>query len=94
MDKLPFKTAWFPWLDFVGFAFGILLILVQGWSVFKPFDYKGFIDGYILLPIFAIVWFCYDKFYFKEGFVPAREIDFSEGRRPDLDDASVDLETL
>jgi amino acid transporter len=86
LDKLPFVSKWFPYTDYVGFILGVLLVLVQGWSVFKPFDYKGFIDSYIMLPVFFICWFCYDKFYFKEGFIKAHEIDFTAGRRPDLDD--------
>lgn len=88
VNKLPFKTPWFPWLDYVGIAIGVLLVLVQGWSCFVPFDYKTFVDSYILLPIFFICWFCYDKFYFKSGFVKKHEIDFSYGRRQDLDDKS------
>lgn len=86
LDALPFRSYWFPYTDYVGFALGVLLVLVQGWSVFKPFDYKGFIDGYIMLPAFFICWFCYDYFYFKQGIIKTHEIDFTVGRRPDLDD--------
>lgn len=86
LEALPFKSYFYPYTDYIGFAFGVFLVLVQGWSVFKPFDYKGFIDGYIMLPAFFICWFCYDYWYFKKGVIKIEEIDFTSGRRADLDD--------
>ncbi|CAH6719919.1 general amino acid permease Agp3p [[Candida] jaroonii] len=83
---LPFKAPFFPYLDYICIALGILLTLVQGWSSFKPFDYKSFVDGYILLPLFPIIWFCYDYFFFKSGFIKYEQMDFETGKRPDLDD--------
>lgn len=86
LEKLPFKAPLFPWINIVAIVIGVLLTLVQGWSCFKPFDYKSFIDGYILLPLFPIIWFCYDYFYFKEiGIIKYEDMDFETGKRPDLD---------
>lgn len=88
LESLPYKAPFFPWLDYVGLVIGILLTLVQSWSCFKPFDYRAFIDGYILLILFPVFWFCYDFFYFKKGFIKYEEMDFESGKRPDLDDKS------
>lgn len=86
VKSLPFVAPFFPYLDYVCIFVGTLLTLVQGWSCFSPFNYKTFIDGYILLPLFPIFWFCYDYFYFKEGFIKYDDMDFVTGRRADLDD--------
>lgn len=86
LEELPFLAPLFPWSNYIAITLGIVLTLVQSWSCFVPFDYKTFIDGYIMLPLFFIVWFCYDFFYFKNGFIKFNEIDFDSGRRPDLDD--------
>jgi amino acid transporter len=83
--ELPFKSAFFPYTNYFSISLGIVLVLVQGWSVFKPFDYKNFIDAYILLPAFFICWASYD-YYFKTGFVKVENIDFDEDRRPDVDE--------
>lgn len=86
-DILPYKAWFYPWANYIGIALGILLTLVQSWSCFKPFDYKTFIDGYIMLPLFPIIWFCYDKFYFKNmKLIKPEDADLITGRRPDLDD--------
>ncbi|QPG75180.1 hypothetical protein FOA43_002529 [Brettanomyces nanus] len=86
-DILPFKAIFFPWANYIGITIGIVLILVQSWSCFKPFDYKTFIDGYIMLPLFPLIWFCYDKFLFKKtGLIRYEDMDLTSGRRPDLDD--------
>lgn len=95
LANLPYTAPLFPWLNIAGLIIGVLLILVQGWSVFKPFDYKTFIDSYIMIPVFFICWGAYDLLYFKDGFIKTREIDFNEGRRPDLDDnVGEDMEKL
>lgn len=95
-DSLPYKAWFYPWANYIGLVFGVLLTLIQSWSCFKPFDYKWFIDGYIMIPFFFIVWFCYDKFKTKSfKFVAYEEMDFKTGRRPDLDDAvGADLDEV
>lgn len=87
LDALPYKAVLFPWFNYVAIVIGVVLTLVQSWSCFVPFDYKTFIDGYIMLPLFFIIWFCYDKFYFKSWIIKYKDMDFEAGRRPDLDDS-------
>lgn len=91
LKALPYTAALFPWINYVSILIGVVLTLVQSWSCFVPFDYKTFIDGYIMLPLFFIIWFAYDYYYhrtfFKGWFVETSEMDFVTGRRPDLDDS-------
>lgn len=86
LNELPYRAALFPWANYVAIVIGVVLTLVQSWSCFVPFDYKAFIDGYIMLPLFFICWAAYDLLYFKEGLIKKDEMDFISGRRPDLDD--------
>lgn len=86
VSELPFKSRFYPYSNYFTIFLGILLVLVQGWGCFKPFDYKTFIDAYILIPVFLICWLVYDLFYFKKGFVKLEQIDFDFDRRPDLDE--------
>lgn len=87
---LPYCAPFFPWSNYIAIIIGIVLTLVQGWSVFVPFDVGTFIDAYILLPLFFIVWFAYDL-YFKSWIVKIGDFDFKTGRRPDMDEI-VDVE--
>lgn len=90
LEDLPFKSPFFPWTNYLAIVLGVLLCLVQGWSCFVPFDYKTFIDAYILLPLFFVSWFCYDRFYFKEKLlISFEQMEFDSGRRPDLDDVAL-----
>ncbi|QPG77402.1 hypothetical protein FOA43_004816 [Brettanomyces nanus] len=91
LTGLPFKVPFFPYLNYIAIFLGVLLTLVQGWTVFVPFQVGPFIDAYILLPLFFIVWPCYD-WYFKTRIVKYDDMDFESGRRPDLDD-NVNVET-
>lgn len=85
-DKdLPFCVPFFPWTNLVALVLGTLLTLVQGWSYLKPFQVGNFIDAYICLPLFFIVWFAYDL-YFKSWIVKLEDVDYEYGRRPDLDE--------
>ncbi|CCH41392.1 General amino acid permease [Wickerhamomyces ciferrii] len=80
LDNIPYLAPCFPYGSYFGAGLGIVLVLVQGWTCFVPFDYKSFIDGYIMLPLFFIIWGCYDYFYFKKGLLKVNEIDFESTR--------------
>ncbi|EDK40192.2 hypothetical protein PGUG_04290 [Meyerozyma guilliermondii ATCC 6260] len=83
-DELPFKALWFPWLAWAGLLANIFLGLIQGWSYFKPFDAANFVDAYILLPFFIIL-FVFLKIVNKTSFIKLEEIDLDDGRRKDLE---------
>lgn len=60
------------------------MALIQGWATFRPFSVGDFIDAYILLPAFAIVYVGY-KLWFKTKLVNLADVDINDGRRLDLD---------
>jgi amino acid transporter len=62
----------------------VFLAFVQGWTTLSPFDAGSFVDAYILLPLFPIIYFGY-KFIFKTRFWRLDEIDLDAGRRRDFD---------
>lgn len=79
IDDLPFKLPLFPYVNYIAIFLGILLCLVLGWSVFKPFDAGNFVDLYIMLPIFFVMWIVF-KFLFHTKWVKYSEMDFKTGR--------------
>jgi amino acid transporter len=85
LDELPFKSWGYPYNAYFGLGANIFLALVQGWTTLSPFDAGNFVDAYILLPLFAIIYFGY-KFWFKTTLWKSHEIDLQSGRRRDLDE--------
>jgi amino acid transporter len=84
-EELPFRAMAWPWVGYFGFAANCFLALVQGWGTLAPFDAGNFVDAYILLPLFPIIFVIY-KFWNKTTWHRATEIDLDAGRRRDLDD--------
>ena len=82
--QLPFHSLWYPWNAYFGLAANVFLALVQGWTTLSPFDAGNFVDAYILLPLFPIIYFSY-KFIFKTRYHRLHEIDLDFGRRADVD---------
>lgn len=83
-NDLPFKSFCYPWNAYFGLAANIFLALVQGWTTLSPFNAGNFVDAYILLPLFPIIYFAY-KFFFKTQLWRLEDIDLDSGRRKDLD---------
>lgn len=83
-NELPYKAPLFPYANIVGIVLGIVLTLVQGWTVFKPFDAGQFVDLYILLPLFFIIWGAF-KLGLKSKWVKYDEMDFVTGRQETAD---------
>lgn len=86
-SQLPFKSKFYPWNAYFGLAANSFLALIQGWTTLSPFDAGNFVDAYILLPLFPIIWLAY-KFLYKTRFHSAEEIDLDKGRRLDLAQAA------
>ncbi|KAK4233633.1 amino acid permease/ SLC12A domain-containing protein [Achaetomium macrosporum] len=84
-NELPFVSMWYPWNAYFGLFANIFLALIQGWSTFAPFDAGLFVDAYILLPLFGVIYVMY-KFIFKTKLWRSREMDLQSGRRRDLDE--------
>jgi amino acid transporter len=83
-SELPFRALWYPYNAYFGLAANIILALVQGWTTLSPFDAGNFVDAYILLPIFPLIWILF-KVFGKSHIKRLDEIDLDEGRRADLD---------
>ncbi|KAK5654479.1 hypothetical protein OQA88_7107 [Cercophora sp. LCS_1] len=83
--ELPFQSLWYPYNAYFGLASNVFLAFVQGWGTLAPFDAGNFVDAYILLPLFPVIYFVY-KFVFKTKLWRSHEVDLQSGRRRDLDD--------
>lgn len=86
VQDLPFVSLWYPWNAYFGLGANMFLALVQGWSNFAPWDAGGFVDAYILLPLFFVIFIGY-KLVFKTRVWRKDEIDLQSGRRRDLEEA-------
>ncbi|KAK7740639.1 General amino acid permease [Diatrype stigma] len=86
VEDLPFISLFYPYNAYFGLAANILLALVQGWQSLAPFDAGSFVDAYILLVLFPIIYVVY-KLVFKTTIRRTREIDLQSGRRRDLEEA-------
>jgi amino acid transporter len=87
VDQLPFKSLLYPYNAYFGLLMNIFLALIQGWSTFSPFNAGSFVDAYVLLPLFVVIYFGY-KFVFNTRFWRVYEIDLLAGRRRDMDSDS------
>lgn len=83
-NELPFKSFAYPWNAYFGLCANMFLALVQGWTTLSPFDAGTFVDAYILLPLFPVIYLVY-KFVFRTRFLRVYEMDLDAGRRQDLD---------
>ena len=83
-SQLPFKSALYPWNAYFGLFANLFLALVQGWQSLSPFKAGNFVDAYILLPVFGLIYFGY-KFVFKTRVRRLEEIDLDTNRRLDVD---------
>ncbi|GME69508.1 unnamed protein product [[Candida] boidinii] len=85
VDDLPYKSPLFPYIPYYSVFMNTFLAFVQGWSYLKPFDASNFVDAYIMIPIFFIIFYG-AKFYYKTQWVKYEEMDFDTGRRLDLEE--------
>ena len=86
--ELPFKSMFYPWNAYFGLAANLFLALVQGWTTLSPFDAGTFVDAYILLVLFPIIFVLF-KFIKRTHFMRSWQIDLDSGRRVDLDQKGV-----
>lgn len=84
---LPFVAWGYPWSAYFGLGANVFLALVQGWANFSPFDAGGFVDAYILLPLFPLIYVVY-KVIYKTRLWRVEEVDLLSGRRRDLEEVT------
>lgn len=85
-QDLPFRSLLYPYNAYFGLSANIFLALIQGWTTLSPFEAGTFVDAYILLPLFPVIYFVY-KWVFGTKLWRKGEIDLDRGRRADLDTA-------
>ena len=93
LDELPFRSFLYPWNAYFGLGANVFLAFVQGWTSLSPFDAGSFVDAYILLPLFPIIYVGY-KIWNKTRFWRSAEVDLDSGRRRDLDRADKQTESV
>lgn len=85
-SELPYKSLWYPYLAYFGLSANLFLAIVQGWTTLSPFDAGNFVDAYILLPLFGIIYGACKLYWGRRDQLKAvGEIDLDSGRRIDLD---------
>ncbi|KAH6970804.1 amino acid permease/ SLC12A domain-containing protein [Ilyonectria sp. MPI-CAGE-AT-0026] len=86
ISELPYKALWYPGLTYLGLGACIFLAFIQGWTTLSPFDAGTFVDAYILIPLFGIIYVAC-KLYWGSSDPIKRSwsIDLDSGRRTDLD---------
>lgn len=86
---LYYKSPLQPYGSYIALTICIIVIFIKNFTVFigDVFNYKTFITGYIVLPIFIIMYFGY-KFYFKTSIIPSDEVDLNTYR--DVVDAEME----
>ncbi|KAM3076087.1 General amino acid permease [Clarireedia jacksonii] len=89
VSSLPFVSFGYPWNAYFGLGANVFLALVQGWTTLSPFVAGDFVDAYVLLPVFGLVWAGY-KVVWKTRVARLEEIELDEGRRRDLDEVDRD----
>ncbi|KAK2609072.1 General amino acid permease [Conoideocrella luteorostrata] len=86
MSEIPFQSMFYPHIAYFGLAANVFLALVQGWTTLSPFDAGAFVDAYILLPLFGLIYLVCKAYWRGEDRLKRSwEIDLDSGRRIDLD---------
>ncbi|KAI8717359.1 AA-permease domain-containing protein [Fusarium sp. LHS14.1] len=89
ISELPYKAMGFPYLAWLGLGACVFLALVQGWTTLSPFDAGNFVDAYILIPLFGIIYgVCKLLWRSSDPIKRSWSIDLDSGRRIDLDHKS------
>lgn len=81
---IPYRGALYPYLPVVSIILNLFLALIQGWSYFVPFQAGNWVDAYVLLPFFFVLYFFF-KIINKTKWVKSSDADLDDGRRVDLD---------
>lgn len=79
--SLAYKSPFQPYTSYIALAICIVVIFIKNFTVFlgDSFTYKSFITGYIVLPVFVILYFGF-KIINKSHHRPANEIDLDTYR--------------
>ncbi|KAF4122961.1 hypothetical protein GMORB2_6509 [Geosmithia morbida] len=91
VSSLPFKAWGYPFVPWILFGANLVLVLISGYTtLLTPFDLKGFIFSYLVIPVFIILYLGW-KLYHKTEWVDPTQADLVSGRREWLE--NVDEES-
>lgn len=66
LSALPFQSMGYPYIPWILFIANIFLVIISGYTtLLHPFDLKGFIFSYLVIPLFLILYFGW-KFWHGE----------------------------
>ncbi|RSM01873.1 hypothetical protein CDV31_011157 [Fusarium ambrosium] len=81
LSSLPFKALGYPYVPWTLFGANIFLVIISGYTtLLTPFDLKGFIFAYLVIPIFIALYVGW-KLWHKTKWVNPTEADITSGRR-------------
>ncbi|KAK6087041.1 amino acid permease [Seiridium cupressi] len=81
ISTLPFKSFGYPYVPWILFGANIFLVFISGYTtLLTPFDLKGFIFSYLVIPVFIILYIGW-KLYHKTKWVNPAEADITSGKR-------------
>ncbi|TID28724.1 hypothetical protein CANINC_002351 [Pichia inconspicua] len=85
-DTLPFKANFGPVIAWITEFFLVLIVLIQGYSVFFDFNAKDFFAAYVSLMIFVVFWLGSQLTVYKNEpwLIPIESVDLEKYAR-DLD---------
>ncbi|KAI0485346.1 amino acid permease/ SLC12A domain-containing protein [Xylariaceae sp. FL0804] len=90
-SSLPYKSGLYPYSAYIVFFANIFLVIISGYTtLLTPFDLKGFIFSYLVIPIFLILYFGW-KLFHKTKIVRPVEADITSGRRQWLEGVDEDM---
>ncbi|KAI5964657.1 AGP3 [Candida pseudojiufengensis] len=84
-DEIYYKAWLYPFLPIAGIVLNVIVALIQGWSYFKPFVAGWWVDSYILLPFFPILYF-FLKIVKRTKWVNLKDVDLEVDKREDVDE--------
>lgn len=78
---LAYKSPFQPYGSYIALFICVLIVFIKNFTVFlgHPFDYQGFITGYIALPFFIVLYIGFKVFY-KTRFLRNDEVDLDTYR--------------
>lgn len=85
--ELIFPNWTYPWGPWIVVIFGAVIILIQGWTTFSPWDRLAFVQSYLELAIFPatfIFWWIWKRG--KDKFVKFEDMDFDSDKYVDTEE--------
>ncbi|CAM0140975.1 hypothetical protein VKS41_009143 [Umbelopsis sp. WA50703] len=73
-EELLYKAPGYPWMHLGSTILIIVLMLVQGWSSFSPFNVSSFFSSYVSI-LFFLVLFVYHKLRHRTRWVKYKDMD-------------------